>query len=666
MKYKLILFLLFFLLLFSLDALEEEENEYTDDDHLFYESGGITIVGSRETTQHIEIIDRETIEKTQARDIPSLLEETLGLGVTRYGPYGNQADINIRGFNTKRTAILINGIPVNSSASGDFDFNSIDLSSIEKIEVIHGCSDTKYNVSGAVGGVINIITVKKQNIGWNFGGGFSNTSYLPGQYNMQYGGVGKPQWRDLADAQNLNLFGAYGVEKYSLRFDIFGSRAGNNFLYQDEYEYARRKEGNEIYDAGASISFINIFQNDSKLITTGSFYYGDKNIPVSGFTSEHAKQKDISTKENILFEMPRAFHDNFSMELSLGHNWKKLTYDQGNELSIHNEHNISLINRWSWHANSKITLRFGGDYNFIFLDSTNLGHQESFGIHLGNRGGLYLSAEYLPIKQLLLIASIKGITDGREVVPIPKLGLSWSIKDIVILKNNYYRSFKFPDFNDLYWVQEGFMGNPNLKSEDGWGADIGADISIKNFLKINSVFYWQWIQNSIHWNNSSGTWRPENYGIGAFLGFDNKFEFTIPYKFGPFEKLVISISWLLQLSWLLSGNLEFADNKRIPYMPVHTLGFSLELPWKTIKKNLPGSLNLSGRFETVRYADTANISELKPYFIMNITYNQKVNNFIAVFAKINNVLNTNYVSFAEYPMPGISLILGIRLNLEVK
>ena len=659
MKIRLFIFVLFFSVSILINA-QEFEAEYNDDDYLFFEGGELTIVGSRNTTQQMEIINRETIERTQAQDIPSLLAETAGLGVTRYGPYGNQADINIRGFNTKRTAILVNGIPVNSSASGDFDFNSIDLSSIERIEIIYGGSDTKYNISGAIGGIINIVTVKKQNSGWALNGSFSNTSYLPGKYNMQYGGIGNPKWQDLADTQNLNLLGAYGAENYSFRFDIFGNRAGNNYLYQDEYGFARRKEGNKIYDAGASISFINIFKNDSKLITTGTFYYGDKNIPVSGFTSEYAEQKDMTTRENLMLEMPRAFHDNFSMELSLGHNWKKLTYDQGSEPSIHNEHNISLINRWSWQANSKTTLRFGGDYSFIHLDSSNTG------LHFGNRGGLYLNAEFSPLKEFILIASIKGITDGRNIVPVPKLGLSWSLNDSITLKNNYYRSFKFPDFNDLYWVQEGFFGNPDLKNEDGWGADLIADFSIKKFLKINSALYWEWTSNSIHWNISSGAWRPENYGTGAFIGLDNKFEFTIPFNNNCVEKLVINFSWLLQLSWLLSGELTFEDNKRIPYMPVHTFGLSLELPWKTAVKKLSGSLILSGRFETVRYADTSNITELKPYFILNITYNQKVTENIAIFGKINNALNTHYVSFADYPMPGISLTLGMRMNLEFK
>ena len=655
-------FALFLAILFPLQAQNDsgewddyDENEFFNNDILLMEGGELTIVGSKSTTQQIKIVDRETIEKANAPDIPSLLEETLGLGVTRYGPYGNRADVNIRGFNTKRTAILVDGIPVNSTASGDFDFNSVDPASIERIEVINGGSDTKYNVSGALGGVINIVTVKKQKPGWSFGGGLSNTSYLPGQYNKQYGGVDNPQWQDLADTQNVNAFGAYGAERYSFRLNFFGNRAGNHFLYEDDFGYARRKEGNEILDAGASASFTRDLPGFATMIATGAFYWGDKNIPVSGYTSEYAEQKDLSTRGNIMLDMPRAFHDDFSMELSLSHNWKRLDFIPGRETSQHNEHDLSLINRWGWFPTERFTLRFGGDYNFIYLDSTNSGS------HYGHRGGLYLSTEYFPVKKLLLIASIKGMTDSREIIPVPKIGLSWTVNDSITLKNNYYRSFKFPDFNDLYWVQDGFMGNPDLKNEDGWGADLGADLIVKDWLSINSTLYGEWVGDSIHWNNTSGSWRPENSGVATFFGWDNQLKFVLPFSPGLMEKPILNLSWLLQLSWLLSGDLSFEDSVRIPYMPVHTFGASLELPWKTRTKKLPGSLYLSGRFESSRYAETGNIIKLDPRFLLNIIYNQNLNKNLALHAKINNALNTHYVSFADYPMPGISLTVGMNV-----
>ena len=659
---KCLIFVLSLAALFPLMAqnISDAENEsidFSSDEYPVMEGEGITITGSADTTQQMERVDRETIEKAHASDIPSLLEETLDLGVTRYGPYGSQAGVNLRGFDSRRVAFLVDGIPVNSAAAGNFDFYSIDPFSIERIEVIHGGADTKYNVSGALGGVINFITIKKQKAGWSFGGNLTNVSYLPGKHTKTGGTVGNPQWQDIVDTQRVNVFGAYGADKYSFRLNVFGDRAGNHFPYQDYFGYARRKEGNEILDGGASVSFVGELPQSIKLITTGAFYYGDKNIPTGGYSSVYRKLTDKSSRINIMLDMPRAFHNDLSMELSLAHNWGNSNFGEGADASLHDEHRLFLINRWAWYPAEQLTLRFGGDYTFIHLDSTNSG------LHNGHRGGLYLTTEYTPSKKFLLIASIKGTTNGKNIAPIPKLGLAWTINDKLTLKNNYFRSFKFPDYDDLYFVQAGYAGNPNLKNEDGWGADLGIEL-LSKILEFTSAIYGEWTKDSIHWSNISGTWRPENYGTAAFFGWDNRLKLTLPFSPGPLGKPIIKFSWLFQLSWLLTGTASFADKLRIPYMPLHTIGVSLELPWESKNKKLPGSLVASGHFESARYTNTANTARLDPHFLLNIIFNQKLNTNFNIFARLNNVLNTRYVSFEDYPMPGISLTIGMNMVFE--
>jgi vitamin B12 transporter len=93
----------------------------------------------------------------------------------------------------------------------------VNLEDVERVEVIYGGSDTKYNVSGALGGVINIITVKKQKPGFSFGGTLSNTGYLPGRYNIRHshGEVGEPRFEDLGDMQSLGLSAGYRGKAFS-------------------------------------------------------------------------------------------------------------------------------------------------------------------------------------------------------------------------------------------------------------------------------------------------------------------------------------------------------------------------------------------------------------------------------------------------------------------
>ena len=657
---KTINLILFIFIVSFIPLNAEDANPAWDDDDFFdellldewflMEGEGLTILGSIPTTQQMGTVNRETIERINAPDIPTLLQEALGLGVTRYGPYGNMTSLNLRGFNIRRVAILVDGLPVNSIRSGNFDFYTINPLSIERVEVIYGGSDTRFNVSGALGGVINIITIREPDPGWTFGVNFSNTSYLPGNYRTSTGDDGTPHWRDLADTQSLGIFASYGSRLYSINLSAFATRAGNHFLYTDPFNFTRRKESNEVFNTGVSASFLRSVGDFSTIIASTMLHVGDRNIPVSGFAVAYSEQRDIASRINLMLDMPRSFHDDFSMELVLGHGWQRFTLG---DASRHNEHSVSVINRWGWHPSRAFTQRVGWDYRFVNIDSTQTG------LHTGHRAGLYTTTEFSPVNNLLFIASVKGVTDGSQITPIPKLGWLWTVNENLNVRNNFFRAFKFPDFDDLYWTQAGFTGNPDLNNEDGWGADIGAELSLGRF-GLNSVFYAHWIDDSIHWTNVFGTWRPENSGTAAFAGLDNRVNVELPLAFGVIENPIVSFSWLFQLSWLLSGELTFADSRRIPYMPMHTVGASLQLPWTTRVNQLPGRFTIAGRFESLRYVNTQNTRELPSVFLLNLIYNQRLNDNISIFGRINNALNVSYESFADYPMPGISFTIGIN------
>jgi vitamin B12 transporter len=641
------------------------------DDSLLMEGEGLTVTASPETTQQMKTIIREEIERHNAQDLAGLLQETLDLGITSYGGYGNQADINMRGFDSERIAFLIDGVPANSPLSGEFDISMVDLNSIERIEVIYGGSDSKYNVSGALGGVINIITVKKQKPGLRIGGSFSNMSALPGQYVERDNSIANPQWQDLFDTQNAVLSAGFGAEKFSLSANFFANRAGNHFLYRDTiFDKIRRKESNEVWDTGASASFIRDLPDDySKLIFSADIYYGDKNIPASGYAAISGKQTDVSSRQNIMLDMPRVFRDDLATEASLGHTGQSLDYDPpAGKGSLHNQHSITAINRWSWYGTEKFTLRSGWDYRFNHLDSTENG------LRSRNDGGVYLAAEYAPHQKFLVIPSIKAVFSGPDsaepVVAVPKLGFLWNATDAFTVKNNYFRSFKHPDFEDLYWSGGGGTGNPDLKPEDGWGGDLGAAWHYKNYFSIESTLFVQWTTDSIHWSaGPGGVWKPQNVGEAIFFGMNSKAGGEVPVPKGPFKKIGLSLSYQYILSYLLSYGYNYDSDKRIPYMPMHTIGASVNIPWKTAASKAgsqgnEGFLIISGHYETLRYADTSNITKLEPHFLLNINVNQQINKNISAFAAARNILNTSYESFNGYPMPGITLTLGMRLNYE--
>jgi vitamin B12 transporter len=622
----------------------------------FGEDRGLTFTETPETTQQMTVITKEDIERRNAQDLAALLEDALDMSVTRYGGYGSQTELNLRGFDTERIAILIDGVPANSPRSGEFDVSQVDLNAVERIEVIYGGSDTKYNVSGALGGVINIITMKKQKRGFHGGGTFSNTGYLPGRYNSRHSGgeIGEPHGEDLVDMQALGLFAGYGAEKISGRLSFFGNRAGNHYLYQDDYGFARRKTSNEILDTGGNVSLTFGLSDTAGLVFDTKWYYAHKNFPVTPNSTGSALAKDFSVTENVLCNAPVIFRVDLGTEASLS--WQYSTASYGADTKNF-DHYITGINRWNWYSGEKITLRSGIDWRFLYIDSRS--PTETKPVKTGHLGGLYLTAEYAPVKKLLFVASVKGVTDTRQGAAVPKLGLRWEITPSFTLKNNYFRSFKFPDFDDLYYrsLDSVFVGNPDLKPEDGWGADLSGEFTPNDVFNIGASIYAQWTKDSIHWVKSGGgRWSPENIGGAFFTGAHVRPALTLKIKRGGLQSLVLGLSYQYQLSWLLSGTLAFADGFRIPYMPSHIIGGSAELRWKT------GSFLLSAHVETTRYADVSNQIALAPYCVAHATLNQQIGKFFTAFVSLRNILNAHYESFAGYYMPGISLTAGLRVK----
>ena len=638
------------ILIFSQDV------DWDDDDILILESDtGITIVGTSQTTQDMAVIGKDEIENRNAPDLPALLQEALDLNITNYGAYGNQSGLSVRGFDSKRVAILIDGVPVNSSMDGKFDFNQIDLDSVERIEVIYGGSDSKYNVSGAMGGVINIITVKKQKQGWQIGVSVSNTSYMPDEYTDR--GVKKDsRMEDLIDTQNYTLSTAYGGDIFSFSANLFANNAGNHYIYTDYQDNIRRKESNEVWDTGAAASFIWELPDLSKLIASSKFYYGDKNIPASGFAWDCGRQNDLSVRQSVMLDMPRAFHDDFAAEASIAWNFGRLEYTPpGGTTSRHNQQGLLFINRWNWYPGNLLTLRSGIDYKLNLIDSTEVDN------HSRHDGGLYLTLEWKPIEQLMIIPSVKGvITSSNAPEAIPKLGFLWNITDSFALRNNYFRCFSYPVFEDLFWAPGGGVaGNPDLNPEDGWGSDLGITWNMKNLMTLESAFFAQWLKDSIHWApGRGGIWRPENVGEAAFFGLDSKLGFEIPVSIGPIKKISPSVTYKYLRSYLLSFGYTYDSDKRIPYTPEHTAGGSLDIFWGT------GSMLISGHFESLRYIDRPNITLLNPFFLLNIHINQDISKNFSMFISGRNLLNTPYESFYGYPLPGINLTFGMKFKFE--
>jgi vitamin B12 transporter len=105
------------------------------------------------------VIDRAAIERRGAVFAADILSDVPGLSVVRSGAFGGVAQVRVRGASAGKTLVLIDGVPVNDAAevNGSFDFSGLELSDIERIEVLSGPQSSLWG-SDAIGGVIAFTT----------------------------------------------------------------------------------------------------------------------------------------------------------------------------------------------------------------------------------------------------------------------------------------------------------------------------------------------------------------------------------------------------------------------------------------------------------------------------------------------------------------------------
>ena len=72
---------------------------------------------------------------------------------------------------------------------------------------------------------------------------------------------------------------------------------------------------------------------------------------------------------------------------------------------------------------------------------------------------------------------------------------------------------------------------------------------------------------------------------------------------------------------------------------------------------------INANYTGKRYISNMNLSYLKPYVLLNISAEFTGAQHLNPYISINNLLNTKYQAVENYPMPGISLTIGLKAKI---
>jgi len=126
-----------------------------------------TPVPSHRVIAPVDVIDSETIERSMATELSELLRFQSGMDIVRLGGPGQLTSVFTRGTNSNHTLVLIDGVRINTGGLGLAAVQNITPEMIERVEIVKSPRTTLYG-ENAIGGVINVITVKPD--GLDFGG----------------------------------------------------------------------------------------------------------------------------------------------------------------------------------------------------------------------------------------------------------------------------------------------------------------------------------------------------------------------------------------------------------------------------------------------------------------------------------------------------------------
>lgn len=601
-----------------------------------------TYIDDTEIEQRTVLLAEE-IQQRHTESLTALLQSE-GIQILAYGAYGLQQTPSIHGFTDETVRVVIDGVCVNNAQYGTFDFSSININDIERLEIVKGGFTEGVCDEGSVGGVI-YITTKKQQLGTHFNSDSQIRTFFNASLPLD------------TFSQNLGFSSQLGDNSF-IKATAKGTWANNRFLFKNYKNLVYERQNSEVKDVNSNLQFLHYFGNGNYFSASNLFYIGDKNVPGVENTAFNGKQQDLSNKMILSFNLP-AIKDFARLENSFAwicnnRNYEEYTIGHGNagtnsginaitntDISHHHVNSFKLSSSAQIYGWKNISQSIGISLDYTDLKSTNDGNHNQFSITAKETSKIKLN----DIFTLSIPLAIKSCNSNFAFIPKAGIIAEFSKVNIVL---DAYRMIQFPNMDDLYWTGGGFHGNPKLGPESGWGVDF--NINVHHFIvPFNICIFTNYYKNKIQWNLSSG--QPENLSSAFYLGVDFSAKKTL---FG-FLTLNLNVEYLY--NQLLDSSNKLTYKKRIMWTPDFTAAFSASFAFDFLNWNLEA--NYVGK----RYTSNLNLYSMDPYVLLNTSLEfLKIQN-CTPYLRVDNILNTDYEAAENYPMPGISLTIGTRLEI---
>ena len=449
----------------------------------------IIVTGTRiptnisESLSAVSVLQRADIERYQASDIFQLLSRVPSVSFVRNGGRGSSTSMSLRGNQSDHSMFLIDGVRLGSATSGGAALASLNMATVERIEIIRGPKSNLYGAD-AIGGVVNIITRKTSdakvfNLQTSFGSNdTTETTAVAGLNGDRYSFTAAVNVLDTNGIDNTEFTdGVHGDEdahrKNSLALN-YQYQLADNALWKLVYNH---NETESEYDNNCSVGS----WPDSVSVDCNIFSAGQVDSLSSAIELEVSDQWHTSLQLGRTNDEALEGADNVDLS----------TTNNGGEFNTQKTE-ATWVN--SLFLSEDNTLTLGVDY----LRDKVSGSTDYDQISRDNNA---VFAQYQV--QLGAVDTNIGVRndDNEQFGSFTTASLlaGVNLSDNLRLIGSFSEGFKAPTFNDLYFPG---YGSDTFEPEQSENFEIGLNATLGNTYLTVAVFNNQ-LQNLIQYNSAT-------------------------------------------------------------------------------------------------------------------------------------------------------------------
>lgn len=557
----------------------------------------------------------KNLESYAGKRLPDLLNEISSVYLKNYGN-GQLTTIAVRGTTTSQTEVLWNGIKINSPMLGQSDFALLNVG-------FHNSIGIQFNqLNTAIGSNI-LLNNSLPEAATHFEGAIRSGSFGLLQTNMNV---------------------SYGNKKIRGATKVALLKAENNFPIFKNEKIAKQTNAEVLQ--WAFFQQLNYLINARNEIELFAWYnQSQRQIPptlLQQFSKAFQNDDAVRTMFRWRFNKQR-LHFNFTSaylrETLQYNNYQLLTNDKSVTHAWRNAFNFNYaIKRFVIDAN------VFADYEKAQSESYESKHQRalygfsgkvSYSLKQGVNFAAGLRQEFMDIK-------------ASPFMPFVSVAFFKRIKSHLIgLEVTGKRSFRFPTFNDLFWINS---GSKNLLPENSWNTDATLSYKWNTQIRISATTFYTWVNNQIQWTpDFSGNWRPQNLKSVFARGVEVSAIFTLPELLIPHFNFTANVNYSFTRSIQTKSALinDAAVGKQVIYVPLHRVSSTLAVSFYEFKAQL------YYRYTGLRYISTDNSDALVPYSIFDIEFSKAFTfskSALKFAFRVNNLGNVFYQDVAQMPM----------------